>query len=125
MIKGIIIFNNHGKPRLMKFYQSVVSFSYNPKLRLMFLSRLVKMNSRVLYAVYINKLFRDQIISATTLKEVFQNGVMRQELSTVIMQHSILSLRLINKSLNLEYLTLYKYLLKPWTNALKMCVNLT
>ena len=33
MIKGILIINNHGKPRLVKFYQSVVriiqvSFSY-------------------------------------------------------------------------------------------------
>jgi hypothetical protein len=25
MIKGVIIINNHGKPRLVKFYQSVVS----------------------------------------------------------------------------------------------------
>lgn len=25
MIKGVIIVNNHGKPRLVKFYQSVVS----------------------------------------------------------------------------------------------------
>jgi hypothetical protein len=25
MIKGILIVNNHGKPRLVKFYQSVVS----------------------------------------------------------------------------------------------------
>ena len=27
MIKGILIINNHGKPRLVKFYQSVVRAS--------------------------------------------------------------------------------------------------
>lgn len=26
MIKGILIINNHGRPRLVKFYHSVVSF---------------------------------------------------------------------------------------------------
>lgn len=28
MIKGILIINNHGKPRLVKFYQSVVRYRY-------------------------------------------------------------------------------------------------
>ena len=28
MIKGIIVVNNHGKPRLVKFYQSVVSVAF-------------------------------------------------------------------------------------------------
>ena len=27
MIKAIIVFNNHGKPRMMKFYQNYVSFN--------------------------------------------------------------------------------------------------
>jgi hypothetical protein len=27
MIKSVLIFNNHGKPRLIKFYQQIVKFS--------------------------------------------------------------------------------------------------
>lgn len=33
MIRGVIIVNNHGKPRLVKFYQTVVSQGSKPPLR--------------------------------------------------------------------------------------------
>lgn len=31
MIKGILVFNNHGKPRLLKFYQHYVSCQTRPR----------------------------------------------------------------------------------------------
>ena len=31
MIKGILIINNHGKPRLVRFYQTVVRMKYTIK----------------------------------------------------------------------------------------------
>ena len=29
MIKSVLIFNNHGKPRLIKFYQQIVNYYYS------------------------------------------------------------------------------------------------
>ena len=52
MIKGILIVNNYGKPRLVKFYQSVVRFSINAffecfMFTLLIVHRRMRMNSKV------------------------------------------------------------------------------
>ena len=93
MIKGILIINNLGKPRLVKFYQSVVSLLFFDLLPIRYMTyisaslrRQAKTNSKALYAESSNKLHSVRTLSVITWRVAFRNGVIQRRSFTDIMQ---------------------------------------
>ena len=119
MIKGILIVNNHGKPRLVKFYQSVVRYTWPRRSTLLscrkilykffFLYRFhisdrpVRTSSKASSEKYFSMLPSDQTLFVIILRVRFPNGVIRRKSFTGIMLHYTL--------------------FSPWTNKNQILVS--